>query len=124
MREIALILLMVTASYAKIVTIIDNGVERKIELPTISSNIKARVVNEKKDTLGIVVAFKKDAKVDIEQFANRYDLELKKKLLIGYYVFVNKSALSDIELIYKISKENRDTIKTVRPNWGLGNKPQ
>ena len=125
MKKLALILLMATASYAEVVTIIDNGVERKINLPTTSSNVHARmVVGTRKEAPGIVVAFKKDAKVDIAEFAKKYNLKLKKKLIIGYYIFANKSSMPDVKLIYKISQESKGIIKTVRPNWGLNNKPR
>ena len=125
MKKLALILLMITASYAEVVTIIDNGIERKINLATVNSNVQARMaVSTRKDAPGIVVAFKKDAKVDIVQFTKKYNLKLKKKLIIGYYIFSNKSSMPDIKLIYKISQESKDIIKTVRPNWGLNNKPR
>ena len=121
MKKLALILLLATASYAEVVTIIDNGVERKIEIAESNSSAKARMVQE---STGVVVAFKKGAKVNLSEFAKKYNLKLKKKLVIGYYIFLNESSMTDIELIEKISKENRDIIKTVRPNWGLNNKPR
>jgi len=125
MKKLALILLMATMSYAEVATIIDNGVERKINLPTVSSNLQARmVIGKRKEAPGIVVSFKKDAKVNIAQFAKKYNLKLKKKLIIGYYIFANKSSLPDVKLIYKISQESKNIIKTVRPNWGLNNKPR
>ena len=125
MKKLALILLIVTASYAEVVTIIDNGVERKINLATINSNVHARmVVGTRKEAPGIIVAFKKDSKVNVAQFAKKYNLKLKKKLIIGYYIFANKSSLPDVKLIYKIFQESKDIIKTVRPNWGLNNKPR
>ena len=125
MKKLALILLMATMSYAEVATIIDNGVERKINLPTVSSNLQARmVIGKRKEAPGIVVAFKKDANVNIAQFAKKYNLKLKKKLIIGYYIFANKSSLPDVKLIYKISQESKNIIKTVRPNWGLNNKPR
>lgn len=124
MKKLALIALMATASYAEVVTVIDNGVERKINIPTVNSNVQARMIGAKKETSGLIVAFKKDANVDVAEFAKKYNLQLKKKLIIGYYIFVNESTMSDIKLLSKISKESRDIIKTIRPNWGLNNRPR
>lgn len=124
MKKLALILLLATASYAEVVTIIDNGVERKINLTTSNSNVNARMVGSRVEAPGIIVEFKKDSKVNVAQFAKKYNLKLKKKLIIGYYIFSNKSSLPDVKLISKISQESRDIIETVRPNWGLNNKPR
>lgn len=124
MKKLALILLMATASYAEVVTIIDNGVERKINISTVNSGVKARMVSRKKESHNLIVAFKKGSKVNLSDFAQKYNLKLKKKLVIGYYIFLNESSMTDIELIEKISKENRAIVKTIRPNWGFNNKPR
>lgn len=122
MKKVILVaLLLATYSYGKIITIIDNGVERKISLPTKSVGAQARIVQSKSN--GIIIAFKKGVNVDIAAFASSYGLQLKKRLSIGYYIFQNQSAQSDLELIGTIAKERRDTIKTIRPNWGFNNKP-
>jgi len=125
MKKILLALFIATLSYGKVVTIIDNGVERQIFIPDTAQkkNIKARMVGDSSSApAGIMVAFKKGAKIDIKNFEKKYNLKLKKKLLIGYYIFNNNSDMSDLELIAKISKNSKTKIKTIRPNWGLHNK--
>jgi len=114
MKKILLLALIATFSFGKVVTIVDNGVERKISIP--SSNIKARYISSEPTT--IIVAFK--GSVDIDRFEKKYRVKLKKSLSAGYYIFINNSKYSDIELISIISKESKTIIKTVRPNWGFG----
>lgn len=122
MKKVFLVaLLCATYGYSKIITIIDNGVERKISVPAKADGAQARMVASKSN--GIIVAFKKGAKVDITAFTNKYQLQLKKRLSIGYYIFINNSMRSDLELMSTIQKENRDRLKTIRPNWGFNNKP-
>ena len=72
----------------------------------------------------IIIAFKKGVHVDLTAFSRKYSIELQKKLSIGYYIFQNKSNLSDLELIATIQKENKNRIKTIRPNWGFHNTPR
>ena len=125
MKKILLALFIATLSYGKVITIIDNGVEREIfVLDNIQKKtLKARMTGvNNTSTSGITIAFKKGTKINIKEFEKKYNLTLKKKLVIGYYIFQNRSSLTDIKLILKIAQENRKIIKTVRPNWGLNNK--
>lgn len=121
-RVIAIALLLASFTEAKVITIIDNGVERKISIPTAPDGVSARMVEKRQKS--IIVAFKKGVNMDIAAFSAKYNIILHKKLSIGYYIFQNRSSFSDIELISKIQKENRNRIKTVRPNWGFNNRPR
>ncbi len=121
-RVISIVLLLATLTEAKVITIIDNGVERKISIPTPPAGVNARMVQS--ESKSIIVAFKKSVNVDIEAFSAKYGLELDKKLSIGYYIFKNQSGLSDLELIATIQKENKNRLKTIRPNWGFNNRPR
>ena len=121
-KAIAIVLLFASLSQAKVITIIDNGVERKIAIPTTPNGISARVIESRQKS--IIIAFKKGVHVDLTAFSRKYSIELQKKLSIGYYIFQNKSNLSDLELIATIQKENKNRIKTIRPNWGFHNTPR
>jgi len=122
MKKLLVVVLLSVISYAKIVTIVDNGVKRKIFLPD-SKNFQARVVGKTSaNQPGIIVAFKKGSTVDVKAFESKYNLKLKKKLVAGYYIFNNFSTLTDIKLVNKIANESKDIIKTIRPNWGFSNK--
>ena len=116
-KLIVLALILISYSFGEVITIVDNGVERKIYIN--SQNDPRSAIKEK----GIIISFKiKD--LDISSFASEYKLKLKKRLSAGYYIFINESKYSDIDLISKISKEKRDIVKTIRPNWGLGMSPR
>ena len=118
MKKLILIALSSIFATAQIVTVIDNGVKRKIYLPD-SNGIKARMVGnelqtEKKE---LIVAFKKGA--NRSEFEKKYNLKLKTVLAKKYYIYKNNSNLSDSQLIAKIVS-NETKIKTIRPNWGFG----
>ncbi len=127
MKKILITALVATAAFSQNLTVIDNGVKRVISIPSApkAPTFQVRAVEGiKKDGPGFIVAFKKGVKVDIDNFAKKYNLKLKKKLIAGYYIFVNKSTLPDVKVMYNIMQENRDILKTVRPNWGFNNKPR
>ncbi len=109
-----------TVTYAQIVTIIDNGIERKIFLDTNKNSARSIIKNS-----SIIISFKKD-NINLDKFAKKYNLKLKKVISTKskYYIFINKSKYKDIKLIKLISKENKNIIKTIRPNWGLGMIPR
>ncbi len=111
------LMLITTYSFGEVISIVDNGVVRKIY---VSSKNGARTVMKER---GIIISFKEKS-TDISSFASKYKLKLKKRLSAGYYIFVNNSDISDIDLIKKISNESRDLVKTIRPNWGLGMIPR
>ena len=121
-KIVTIALLLASFAEAKVFTIIDNGIERKIAIPTIPNGISARMVETRQKS--IIIAFKKGVNIDIEAFSRKYSIKLQKKLSIGYYIFQNKSNLSDIELVSTIQKENINRIKTIRPNWGFHNTPR
>lgn len=73
---------------------------------------------------GVLIHFKKGAKVDIGALEATYGLKLKEKLKSGYYIFDNLSAYSDVELIHTIMKNERKNISTVKPNWPKQNQPR
>jgi len=125
MKKILLITLITLFANGENITILDNGVKRVISMPTPKTpTFQARAVGIKKDGPGFIVAFKKGTKIDIDKFMKKYNLKLKKRLIIGYYIFINKSTLPDVKVMNKIMKENNITIKTIRPNWGFNNKPR
>jgi hypothetical protein len=69
---------------------------------------------------GIIIDFK-TLPLPIKEFEKMFNLKLKEKLQIGYYIFENQSTLSDIELIDTILKsEIKESLKTVRPDWKMG----
>jgi predicted RND superfamily exporter protein len=118
MKRVALLALIVASfASAKIITVVDNGVKRKISIDT-PSQINARMVGsttaQKKE---IIVAFKKEANRDA--FAKKYNLSLKTVLAKKYYIYKNNSNLSDSDLIAKIIQTEKK-ILTIRPNWGFG----
>ena len=115
MKKIVLIALLSLFANAQIVTVIDNGVKRKIYLP--NNDIKARMVDKNIDKKELIIAFKDNA--NIQEFAKKYSLKLKTVLAKKYYIFKNNSNLKDIDLISKIVS-SEDIIKTIRPNWGFG----
>jgi len=68
---------------------------------------------------GFVIAFM-DEKIDIEAFEKHFDIKLKEKLQIGYYIFENHSEFSDIKLMRTIlSSDEGKNIETIKPNWKM-----
>ncbi len=114
-------------SFAKIITIIDNGVAREISIHSKGekgkNSARGAMDCSKEKHKEIILSFKKDSKVDINNFSKKYNLKLKKRLRTGYYIFINKSKESSLKLISKIIKEQKEAIKTIRPNWALGMHP-
>ena len=107
-------------------TILDKGVKRTIYLTTEENNksmmnIATSVSKDIKE--GVVIRFKDPSTTSLEDFEEKYGLKLKKKLIIGYYIFENRSSLSDMEIIANILK-NEPNIETVKPNWKKRNQPR
>ena len=123
-RGLILIALIATFATSQIITIIDNGVKRKISIPDSTNSFNARVVDGSYSsrTKELIIAFK-NSNIDINSFAKKYNLELKKRLIKNYYIFINNSNLSNSSLILKIYNEQKEAIKTIRPNYGFGNMP-
>ena len=116
-KLLILTILLISYTFGEVITIVDNGIERKIYIA--SKNNPRSVIKDK----GLIISFKKE-NVDISSFVSEYKLKLKKRLSAGYYIFINDSKYTDAELISKISKEKKDIVKTIRPNWGLGMIPR
>ena len=107
----------------KYATILQDGVKRKVVV-TNTNDLKI-VSNSTKDSSkdGVIVEFNDNSVVDIAAFAAKYNLEFKKKLVIGYYIFLNKSSKTDLEIVDDIMK-NESNIKTLKPNWKLNVSPK
>jgi len=116
MKYLLIIALLNTLVFGKIITIIDNGVKRKISIPT--PTFQARALGDKKEKKELIIAFNK--KINILEFAKKYNLELKRKIGKKYYIFKNTSSQKDIELMQTIMSQEKNLIKTIRPNWGFG----
>ncbi len=107
------------------ITIIDNGIKRKLIVPKMllekQEGINARGTNSQIPFTkrGLLIKFK-DSNIDLEAFAQKYGLKFKRKLSIGYIVFDNISQKSDVEIINEILANEKDNIKSIRPNWPLG----
>jgi len=96
------------------VTILDKGIKRKISVSKkISTTNKSNQLNSKE---GIIVSFKNPSQITISEFETKYELKLKTKLVIGYYIFQNISKYSDVQIVGNII-ENETNIQTVKPNW-------
>lgn len=106
-------------------TVLDKGVKRTMVIPKESrfegkmSPYSAKQIEAQE---GIVIQFADPETVDIEAFEAKYQLKLVSKMVIGYYIFENRSKLSDITLIEKILKEETG-IKTLKPNWKKRKRP-
>lgn len=114
-----------TESYTE-VTILEKGVKRKVRIPK-DDHIKSRNNPHEAKQLtskeGIVLTFKDPSQVSISELEAKYELKLKTKLVIGYYIFENISKKSDVEIVESIIEEEAN-IKTVKPNWKMKNKPR
>lgn len=114
-----------TTEYTELI-VLDKGVKRTIrvlktdEQKSAISNLSTKPMFSKK---GIVLAFKKSSKVDIFELERKYGLKLKKKLVIGYYIFENVSDRDDMEIVSSIIT-NEKNVKTVKPNWKKNNQPR
>ena len=109
---VLIFLLVITNSFGDeyiIKKIKDGGIVRNISIPV----IKYRDNN----SVGIIVKFTSN-QIDLERFEVIYQLTLKEKLSIGYYIFNNNSTLTDIDLVGKIL-ENENNIETIKPNQKL-----
>lgn len=97
-------------------TILQNGVIRDIYLSN-KGNKKATNTLKRE---GVIIQFMDQSKIDIKYFETTYGLKLKEKMVIGYYIFDNKSEKSDNDLVSDIIL-GESNIKTVKPNWKMNN---
>jgi len=88
--------------------------ERELTAVTRASAVASKL--NSKD--GFLIVFVDDG--DMEAFETRFNVKLKEKLKIGYYIFENHSKFSDIELMNTIlaSSEGKN-IETIKPNWKM-----
>ena len=88
--------------------------EREVTTLTRASALESKL--NSKD--GFLIVFVDDR--DIKAFEIRFNVKLKEKLQIGYYIFENHSKFSDIELMNTIlaSSEGKN-IETIKPNWKM-----
>ena len=108
----------------------DGGVERtilvekkesvkEVNLVNSASEQKSSELDKLNSKVGFIVKFK-DNISDIDAFMAKFDIKLKEKLSIGYYIFENTSNDSDIVLMQNIlSDEIANKIDTIRVNWPM-----
>ncbi len=115
-----------TAEYTEM-TILDKGIKRTIRVKKTEDKISsAGALSMKEEALskkGIVVAFNKSSKADVDAFEIKYGLKLKKKLVTGYYIFQNVSEKDDVEIVSSIIK-NEKNVESIKPNWKKKNLPR
>lgn len=104
------------------VTILENGVKRKISVLKTNNTKKTVSTYDAKANKGLIVSFKNIEETSIPEFEKKYGLKLRKKLIIGYYIFANVSAKTDMEIVQAII-QNEVNIQTVKPNWKMKNVP-
>lgn len=109
-------------SYTKVI-IMDKGVKRTVLIP--KDNIAKNKMNTMKAEQatskdGVIISFKDSSKTSISVFEAKYNLKLKHKLVIGYYIFTNLSKFTDVQIVEEIIK-NETNIETVKPNWRMTN---
>ncbi len=118
MKKIAYFLVFISLLDAKVITILDNGVQRKIALPIPPNGMQARMINTSQ-TNELIIKLKKG--VNPNEFAKKFSLRLKKILkLPNYYIFKNESGKSISMLIVQIIQKSKDEIQTIRPNFCFG----
>jgi len=112
--------------YQKVI-IKDGGVVREINIEIKDESFNSLKDNKKKDELdklnshvGLLIKFKNKS-VDIDIFSSKFGLKLKADMKeIGYYVFENKSAVADIQIVNDILQSNiANSVMTVKPNWPM-----
>ena len=109
------------------VQIKDNGVNQTILVEVkknlegnSSLSVETEVNSELSSKDGLIVDFYINPN-SLDEFESTFNIKIKEKLKIGYYIFENNSQLSDILLIESILKsDNQNLIKTIRPNWKMG----
>ncbi len=108
------------------VTVLEKGVKRKINIPendAFKNRFNTHSAKQLDSKEGIVLSFKDQTQVSVDEFESKYGIKLERKLVIGYYIFKNMSEYSDIQIVEKIIK-NETNIKTVKPNWKKKNTPR
>jgi len=101
----------------KIITKEDGVVREKI-VPKSKLGLKTNAIQQK----GILVEFNDASSVDIAAFEAKYNIKFKRKLVIGYYIFDNRSSKDDNTLVQEIIANESD-VKSVKANDSFGVKP-
>ncbi len=101
--------------------ILDGGVKRTIHIAK-DSQLKSKMnsYDAKRITSkdGVIVNFIDSSYLSVDEFAKKYGLKFKQRLMIGYYIFDNVSQLSDLQIVEKIIT-NETNVETVKPNWKM-----
>lgn len=108
--------------YKKVI-ILEKGVKRTILVPkddTVKNKMNSTRVEQAKSKDGLIVSFKDPSTMSISAFESKYNLKLKHRLRIGYYIFINTSLLTDLQIVEEITT-NETNIETVKPNWRTTN---
>ena len=108
--------------YKKVI-IKDGGVEREINVEIKDEAFTLLKDNKNKldklnSHVGLLVKFKNES-IDMDAFSSRFELKLKADMKeIGYYIFENKSKMTDIQIVNNILQSNiAHVTMTVKPNW-------
>lgn len=115
----------IDAKYTKVI-IMEKGVKRTVLIPkddTVKSQMNPMKPEQANSKDGVVVRFIDPSKTSISDFEAKYNIKLKHKLIIGYYIFANASISTDAQIVEEIIK-NETNIETAKPNWRMTNTPQ
>jgi hypothetical protein len=105
--------------YSKQVEVIKKSTSKTSVQTTSEQSTEEVPLDKLNSKVGVILAFKNNT-VDIKEFEARFELKLKEKLVIGYYIFENVSSLTDVLLVSKIlASDMNNKIETIRPNWPL-----
>lgn len=83
------------------VTVLEKGVKRKINIPendAFKNRFNTHSAKQLDSKEGIVLSFKDQTQVSVDEFESKYGIKLERKLVIGYYIFKNMSEYSDIQI--------------------------
>ena len=112
--------------YQKVI-IKDGGVKREINIEIKDESFSSLKDNKKKNKLdklnshvGLLIKFE-NKPVDMDLFLSKFGLKLKVAMKeIGYYIFENKSKMTDIQIVNDILQSNiANNIMTAKPNWPM-----
>ena len=112
-------------NYIKVI-IMDKGVKRTVLIPKddiVKNKMNPMKAEQATSKDGVIVSFKDPSKTSISDFEAKYNIKLKHKLVVGYYIFTNASKFTDAQIVEEIIK-NEINIETVKPNWRMTNIPQ
>ena len=108
----------------ELIKIKENNTTRSMLVPVeeidLTGITRETAVNNKLNSKdGLLINFI-DKNTNIEAFELSFNVKLKEKLQIGYYIFENNSASSDMVLMNTILASNEgENIETIKPNWKM-----